>query len=56
MDCDGSGTVSRSDLQQAQSLLLEGDDAGTPARRAADLDGDGVLTTLDLVLLEQLIP
>ncbi len=55
-DCDGSGTVSRSDLQQAQSLLLEGDDAGTPARRAADLDGDGVLTTLDLVLLEQLIP
>lgn len=55
-DCDGSGTVSRSDLQQAQSLLLEGDDVGTPARRAADLDGDGVLTTLDLVLLEQLIP
>ena len=55
-DCDGSGTVSRSDLQQAQSLLLEGDDTGTPARRAADLDGDGVLTTLDLVLLEQLIP
>ena len=54
-DCDGSGTVSRSDLQQAQSLLLEGDDVGTPARRAADLDGDGVLTTLDLVLLEQLI-
>lgn len=54
-DCDGSGTVSQSDLLAAQSLLLENSETGTPYRRAADLDGDGQLSTLDLVLLSQAI-
>ena len=39
-DCDGSGTLSQADLRQAP-------------RRAGDLDGDGLLTTQDLVLLSQ---
>ena len=54
-DCDGTGSVSQSDLRAAQALVLEGPAAGGPYARAADLDGDGQLTTLDLVLLERLV-
>ena len=55
-DTDGSGTVSRSDLRRAQRLLLNGESVGgeDPYRRAADLDGDASLTTLDLVGLSHL--
>ena len=52
-DCDGNGAVNRQDLKEAQALLLEGDGLSTPYRRAADLDGDGALTTQDLALLSQ---
>ena len=52
-DCDGSGTLNRQDLRTAQELLLEETLAEDPYRRAADLDGDGVLSTPDLVLLAQ---
>lgn len=55
-DTDGSGTVSRSDLRRAQRLLLNGESVSgeDPYRRAADLDGDASLTTLDLVGLSHL--
>lgn len=52
-DCDGSGSLSRNDLQEAQALLLEGTQVDSPYRRAADWDDDGLLTTQDLVLLAQ---
>ena len=52
-DCDGSGTLSQADLRQAQALLLEDSSTQGAARRAGDLDGDGLLTTQDLVLLSQ---
>ena len=52
-DCDGSGTLSQADLRQAQALLLEDSSTHGAARRAGDLDGDGLLTTQDLVLLSQ---
>ena len=52
-DCDGSGTLSQADLRQAQALLLEDSSTQGASRRAGDLDGDGLLTTQDLVLLSQ---
>lgn len=52
-DCDGSGTLSQQDVRKGQALLLEGDTVNDPYRRAADLDEDGVLTTVDLVRLSQ---
>ena len=52
-DCSGNGSLSAVDLEEAQGLLLEGSQVEGPWRRAADLDGDGQLTTLDLVLLSQ---
>ena len=52
-DCSGNGSLSAADLEEAQGLLLEGSQVEGPWRRAADLDGDGRLTTLDLVLLSQ---
>ena len=52
-DCSGNGSLSAADLEEAQGLLLEGSQVEGPWRRAADLDGDGQLTTLDLVLLSQ---
>ena len=52
-DCDGSGTLSQADLRQAQALLLEDSSTQGAARRAGDLDGDGLLTTQDLVHLSQ---
>ena len=55
-DCDGNGAVNRQDLKEAQALLLEGDGLSTPYRRAADLDGDGALTTQDLALLSRSFP
>lgn len=54
-DCDGSGSVTISDLRQSQALLLEANSTDTPYRRAADLNGDHLLTTGDLVLLSQWI-
>ena len=47
------GTLSQADLRQAQALLLEDSSTQGAARRAGDLDGDGLLTTQDLVLLSQ---
>ena len=52
-DCSGNGSLSAADLEEAQGLLLEGSQVEGPWRRAADLDGDGRITTLDLVLLSQ---
>ena len=52
-DCSGNGSLSAADLEEAQTLLLEGSQVEGPWRRAADLDGDGRITTLDLVLLSQ---
>ena len=40
-------------MRQAQALLLEDSSTQGAARRAGDLDGDGLLTTQDLVLLSQ---
>lgn len=54
-DCDGSGTLSQQDLRQGQTLLLEDSAIADSYRRAIDLDQDGSLTTLDLVLLSQLL-
>ena len=54
-DCDGSGTVSQQDVRHAQELLLEDAKSEDPYRRAADLDGDGSLTTMDTVFLSQLL-
>lgn len=50
-DCDGSGTLSQQDLRTGQTLLLEDDKVEDPYRRAVDFDGDGLLTTTDLVRL-----
>ncbi len=54
-DCDGTGSVTKLDLRQGQLFLLDEETGTHPQRRAADLDGDGSLTTVDLVLLSQLI-
>ncbi len=54
-DCDGSGNVTSSDLRQSQTLLLESTSVDSPYRRAADLNGDHLITTEDLVLLNQWI-
>lgn len=52
-DCDGSGTLSQQDLRQCQQFLFEVPQEDNPYHRAGDLDGDGLLTTLDLVLFSQ---
>lgn len=54
-DCDGSGMVSQQDMRHAQELLLANVKSEDPYRRAADLDGDGSLTTMDTVFLSQLL-
>lgn len=47
-DCDGDGRTTRRDVEMAQAMLLEGSPEELPLL-AADMDGDGSLTTADLV-------
>lgn len=47
-DCDGNGRVTGQDVELAQAMLLEGCPDGM-LLLAADMDGDGALTTADLV-------
>lgn len=54
-DCDGSGSLSNKDLRAAQGLMLNSDIDNDPYHRAADMNGDGAVTTLDLILLAQSI-
>lgn len=50
-DTDGSGTVTGADLRAALKMSMEPPAEGSPWFRAADLNGDGVVDTADLVLL-----
>ena len=52
-DCDSSGSLTQKDLRAAQDLLLTSDVHSDPYRRAADINGDGIVTTVDLILLAQ---
>lgn len=55
-DCNGSGTVNSADIKEAQKMLLGVSSCSWPCFMAADLDGDGEITTADLVLLSARIP
>lgn len=53
-DVNGSGTVTESDLREAIEMYLQQGESG-PQFRAADLSGDGLIDTRDLLLLSRLI-
>lgn len=54
-DCNGSGTVNSADLRQALALVVRQDREWSPAHQAADLNEDGLLDTIDLLLLSERI-
>lgn len=54
-DCNGTGTITGSDVRKAMELSLSGDgEVEGPYGRAADLDEDGRITGTDLVNLSAL--